>query len=297
MMCTKMLLICLFAASLLFLPRNAQAQWDPAGLPEMVELHKKATTGIDILPGQWRPHYLFEQIAWVRPSWGGNDFIWLDFPEAIFTDHGLLFLSHVNPGIVSVYPELPKVAWRAVDGGIAFDRTLPNGVRFGGVVRKASETKIALSLYIENGMTESLGRIKLQTCAFLNGIKEFSELTHENKFIHVAKDGWIPFAGAHKRENPDGKYMLGWRSGPKVADWPIMIARSREAERWVGMTWYDDTLSLIGNSAHPCLHADPHFPDLAPGERAEIQGSLLFFEGSLDAFTKVIQADKPGLFK
>jgi len=50
------------------------------------------------------------------------------------------------------------------------------------------------------------------------------------------------------------------RSGPAVADWPIMIVRSAEAERWAGMTWYADTLSLVGNKGHPCMHADPFFP-------------------------------------
>ena len=43
-------------------------------------------TGIRILPGAWRPHYYWEHIAWVSPSWPSQDYIWLDFPEAIFTE-------------------------------------------------------------------------------------------------------------------------------------------------------------------------------------------------------------------
>jgi len=63
-----------------------------------------------------------------------------------------------------------------------------------------------------------------------------------------------------------------------------MVARSNLAERWVGMTWRKDTLSLIGNQNHPCMHADPKFKDLEPGEVASIHGAIFFFEGKLADF-------------
>ena len=219
---------------------------------EMQRLHRQATEGIKILPGQWRPHYAFEQIAWVRPPWGGEEYIWLDFPEAIFTDHGLLYLSHFNPDIVSVFTELPATPWRMRDDGIAFDRVLPNGVKFGGCVRQTENYKVDLYLYLENGMSEPLRNITLQTCAFLHGIKEFSELTRDNKFVYVRDVGWTPFEKARDEFTPKGKYKLGWRRGPEVADWPIMIVRAKKQNRWFGMTWYLDTLSLVGNKWHPC---------------------------------------------
>jgi len=62
-----------------------------------------------------------------------------------------------------------------------------------------------------------------------------------------------------------------------------MACRSNQAERLVAMTWYEDTYSLIGNPRHPCLHADPRFADLAPGEMASIRGAIIFAEGGLDA--------------
>ena len=52
----------------------------------------------------------------------------------------------------------------------------------------------------------------------------------------------------------------------------------------VGMTWHKNTHSLIGNLNHPCMHADPIFPDIEPGQERRIRGELLFFEGSLEAF-------------
>lgn len=60
---------------------------------------------------------------------------------------------------------------------------------------------------------------------------------------------------------------------------------SNKAERLVALTWYENTYSLICNPDHPCFHADPFFPDIQPGRRAQIHGELLFFEGTLDQFT------------
>ena len=278
-------------------PRPCLAQQSQEQLDRMIRLHDKATEGVKILPGMWRPHFPYEQIAWVKPPWDLHEYIWLDFPEAIFSDHGLIFLSHVNPTIVSVYPELPKVEWKVIEDGVSFERTLPNGVKFGGSVTKETDMKVALHLFLENGMDEPLKNITLQTCAYLNGIKQFNELTRDNKFVHLAEDGWLPFEVGREKKEVKGEYVLGWRRGDKIADWPIMITHSREKDRWIGMTWYTDTISMVSNQWHPCMHADPAFPDLAPRERADIHGSLLFFDGTLEEFTEVIKKDNPTVFK
>ena len=96
---------------------------------ETREIHAK---GIRIVPGQWRPHCPYEQIAWVSPPWPSQDYVWLDFPEAVFTTTGLHYLSHVNPAVPSLFHDLPRVPWQNEEGGISFKRTLPNDARFGG---------------------------------------------------------------------------------------------------------------------------------------------------------------------
>ena len=233
--------------------------------------------GIRILPGQWRPHYPFEQIAWVSPPWPSQDYIWLDFPEAIFCDTGLLFLSHVNPHAPVLFPGLPKVAWLVIPGGLTYERRLPNGVQFGGTVMIEGEQAVSLLLYIENGTQEPLRNIKLQTCAYLRGIKEFSDFTVQNKLVHLPESGWQPFDAARASEREAGRFHLGWRGGPTSADLPVMITVSNIGERLVALTWYEDTYSLVSN------------PDIAPGQRAEIQGALIFFEGTADQFSDAFE--------
>lgn len=249
------------------------------------DTYETQAKGIRIFPGKWRPHYPWEHIAWISPSWPSQDYLWLDFPEAIFTSQGLLYLSHVNPGIDAAFSDLPKVPWREVPNGIAFDRQLPNGVSFGGSVTKQTDTPVALELQIKNGSAQSLKNIELQTCAYLRGIREFSDYTRDNKFVHVPGEGWTPLSQAVNLKEGSSPYRVGWRTkGKPVADWPVMATRSNKAERWVGMTWGKDTLSLIGNQNHPCMHADPKFKDLEPGEAATIHGAIFFFEGKLADF-------------
>lgn len=260
----------------------------PAALPtapaqrETYETHAK---GIRILPGQWRPHYPWEHIAWVSPAWPSQDYLWLDFPEAIFSDQGLLYLSHINPQISSLFPNLPKAPWRLRPGGVTFDRRLPNGIRFGGSVTRQDDVSVALELRLHNGSRKPLTRITLQTCAYLRGIREFAEFTRDNKFIHVASRGWVSVSEARDLPATAGPYRLGWRTkGKLLADLPMIVTVSNQEERLVAMTWQKDTLSMVSNPNHPCMHADPQFNDLQPGERASIHGRLIFFEGKLSDF-------------
>ncbi len=242
-------------------------------------------TGTRIFPGKWRPHYPWEHIAWVSPSWPSQDYIWMDFPEAIFTSQGLLYLSHINPSIPTVFHNLPEVPWKVLPNGVTFERVLPNGIGFGGSVTEGKGSTVDLELHIHNGSKEELTDISLQTCAFLRGIKEFAEYTSENKFVHTPDKGWISIVNASKHEKKDSRYGVGWRTrSHRPADLPVAVTLSNQAERLVAMTWKESTLSMVANGGHPCVHADPYFKDLEPDEKASIHGKLIFFEGKLENF-------------
>ncbi|UCD28799.1 MAG: hypothetical protein JSV03_17265 [Planctomycetota bacterium] len=239
---------------------------------------------VRIHPGAWRPHYPWEHIAWVSPPWPSQDYVWLDFPEAIFTKQGLLYLSHINPKYPVVFPKPPVVKWQTLPNGVTYERKLPNGIVFGGKITK-DDNAANLELFIRNGSNQPIEDIKLQTCAFLRAIKEFGEYTADSKYVHVPQRGWLPFKEAKRIQNEPGKYRLGWRSGPAIADRPIMATLSSTAQRLTAFTWLADTYSLTTNPNHPCMHADPAFPNLPPGKSATIHGKLLFFEGSLNDFS------------
>ena len=241
--------------------------------------------GIRILPGAWRPHYPWEHIAWVSPPWPSQDYIWMDFPEAIFTSQGLIYLSHVNPPIDTVYESLPAVPWVQHEHGVSFERALPSKISFGGNLTKEGDTSVSLELHIHNGSSEPLNNISLQTCAFLRGIKEFGDYTRENKYVHTPDQGWVTMEAAKQLPKGDQPFRVGWRtSGNPIADVPVVVMVSNQADRLVAFTWHESTLSMVSNPKHPCFHADPKFPDLASGEGASVKGKLFFFEGPLRDF-------------
>jgi hypothetical protein len=250
-------------------------------ISDTYETHAK---GIRILPGQWRPHYPFEQIAWISPPWPSQDYIWLDFPEAIFSSIGLLYLSHVNPKFPSVFPNLPKVPWQLTSNGICFERRLPNGFVFGGTLRTGGPSVVEMELYMRNATPQPVRDIKLQTCVYLRGIREFSAFSVSNKYVHVGDKGWLPLETAARSTATPGEYRLGGRGGPKIVDLPLILTVSDQEDRIVAVTWHEHTYSLVGNPGHPCMHADPFFPDLESEQEARIQGKLIFLEGSREAF-------------
>lgn len=239
--------------------------------------------GIRILPGQWRPHYAFEQIAWISPPWASQDYLWLDFPEALFANGALYYLSHVNPRYPARFPDLPRIEWRRLPDGLTFERTLPDRLRFGGTITRTDEFTVALDLFIENASGVPLADLRVQTCAYLRALRDFSTYSNDNKFVHRPRAGWTTLTAALNESVEDGTYRVGWRGGRRVADLPVIVCASQDGTRHIAMTWYDQTYNLTGNPNHPCIHADPRFGDLPPGARAQVKGALLFYEGELGA--------------
>ncbi len=251
--------------------------------------------GIRLFPGKWRPHYPFEQIAWISPAWACQDYLWLDFPEALFANGALYYLSHVNPRYPPRFEALPGVEWQtdADAPGLHFERTLPDGVRFGGSISLESKDTVALSLFLENAGDTPLREIRVQTCAYLRALREFGAFTNDNKFVHTPS-GWMTLTRALQAANESGTYRVGWRGGKMIADVPLIACHAQDSTRvgqgelsadaWHGiaMTWFTQTFNLTGNANHPCLHADPAFPDLAPGESAQVRGAIFFYQGALD---------------
>ena len=249
-------------------------------------LYDSAVTGIRIYPGQWRPHFGTEHIAWIKPPWPGNEYIWMDFPEAIFSEEALLFLSHINPLFPSRNPALPAVSWENSGTGIRYERGLPGGIRFGGELSVKDETTVCMEIWIHNGTDRILKDIKMQTCAYLHAISEFKEHTNGNKLVHVPGYGWKSIEEALECKVKDGRYKVGWRGGPNVSDLPVIAVISGNGDHLVAMTWKDHTYSFIGNPQHPCFHADPYMDDLEPGETGIIEGEMVFFEGTIEEFDK-----------
>jgi peptidoglycan/xylan/chitin deacetylase (PgdA/CDA1 family) len=179
----------------------------------------------------------------VFAPWGEHDYAVIDLPEAIFSNLGLLFLSHTH---VPTIWDLQHVAienrdWEVLPNGTLQNIwTLPNGVRFGAsVVPEANGA--ALELWLENGTPEPLTGLRTQICVMLKGMPGFDAQTND-----------------HKEFLPDSA-----------------VAQSPESPRKV-VVEFEHCARAWGNPLCPCIHADPVLPDCAPGARVSVKGSLRF---------------------
>lgn len=268
---------------------------------ENVRLYDKVVGGIHICRGCWRPMFESEHVVWISPPWESKEYIYIDFPEAIFTGETLFYLGHIDSRFPARYNyKLPEAAWEETDSGVRYERKLDDEVSLGGEAKLKGKDTIALKIWIENNSDEPLKDIKLQTCSFLYPIKEFSQMTNANKLIHHADLGWITLEYAQKNLHnipENGRFLVGWREGPAIADLPIIITQSEDKSHYVTMTWFENTYSFIGNENHPCFHADPFFQDIASGKTGQIKGEMVFFEGSLDDFVKELKSIYPEMDK
>ena len=248
------------------------------------------THKMDIIPGIWRPMFESEQVAWISPPWESQEYVWFDFPEAIWEEGKLLYLGHIDKRFPTKYPSEKSAPWSKIENGISYEQVLPNGVSFGGEITKQEKNIASLKLWISNGSNIELKDIMLLTCVYLNDIKEFDKNTNDNKFVHVPNKGWVPFSEAEKMKAVSDGFGVGWLKESKiVSDLPVVVTKSKIEGHLLAITWFEHTYSFIGNPDHPCVHADPIYKNLKPGESQTINGELIFFEGSINEFEEMFR--------
>lgn len=178
--------------------------------------------------------------------WDDASYVVGDVPEAIWSNLGLTYLAHTHIDTIwsAQKIELPPQEWqRLKNGDYRMERTLPNGIRFGTLARTARDA-VLMKMWVHNGTTKTLSDLRVQNCVMLKNATGFNAQTNANKVLRA------PFAAAH----------------------------SEDRKRWVITAWRPIHRAWA-NPPVPCVHADPKFPDTAPGETKLIYGRVSFYEG------------------
>ncbi len=184
----------------------------------------------------------------VFAPWAEGGYVVVDLPEALWADGKLAFLAHTH--IPTIWDEdhvvLDNIDWTVhPSGALEHARRLPNGVRLGAsAVPRADH--VEMLLWLENGSQLPLTGLRAQVCIMLPAATGFEALTN------------------------DGKRYEG----------SVAMAPSEAGTRWV-LVSFEQCVRPWGNADVPCIHADPGFPDAAPGERVEVRGRLWFYEGEV----------------
>lgn len=191
----------------------------------------------------------------VFTPWDPRSYVVIDVPEAIWSQHGLLYLAHTHVPTIWTKQNvaMEPLEWKrsASSGGassgepiLTIERILPNGVAFGAQA-EALTNSVRMELWLKNGSKETLRDLRVQNCVMLKGAAGFNQQTNDNKIFHP----------------------------------PFVAVGSPDRARWIITAW-EPLHKAWANAPVPCLHSDPKFPDCAAGETQRVRGWLWFYEGT-----------------
>jgi hypothetical protein len=183
----------------------------------------------------------------VFTPWDPSSYVVVDLPEAIWSQHGLIWLAHEHVPTVWTKQgvELPLLEWqRASEHELSLTRRLPSGAEFAARAI-ATRDAVRMELTFVNGSPETLRDLRVQICVMLGYAAGFADQTNDNK---VFRD-------------------------------PYVACRSADSRRWIITAW-EGCQRAWANAPCPCLHSDPKFNDAAPGDSQRLRGWLSFYEGS-----------------
>jgi hypothetical protein len=177
--------------------------------------------------------------------WGGYAVI--DVPEAVWVEKDLVYLAHTH--IPTTWDKrsvkLERIDWTREAGGVLTSRrTLPDGLAFSVRVEPARDGA-AMELRLRNGTDRKLTGLRAQVCVMLKGAPGFNAQIRENK-VKLDASG-------------------------------VCAVRSEDGKRWIATVF--EKPRLWENPPCPCIHSDPNFSDLSPGEEMVSRGRLFIYEG------------------
>ena len=183
----------------------------------------------------------------VFTPWSEGGYVVVDLPEAIFSDLGLLYLAHTHVPTIwdQNHVAIENVDWKSTaSGGWQNAWRLPNGIRFGATVTPGVG-RADFTLWLENGTTKALTKLRTQVCAMLKGAPGFNAQSE---------------------------------TGQRLVD-GVAAIQSSNGNRWI-LIAFEQHRRVWGNPRVPCIHSDPVLPDADPGQRVEDKGRLWFYEGT-----------------
>lgn len=174
--------------------------------------------------------------------WNPKDYIVVDVPEAIWSQHGLTYLAHTHiPTIWDMRHEIIENRDWTIrsDGGLENHWELPNGIEF-GMTFTPQQDAVGMNLWLKNGTNEELTGLRIQNCIMLKGATKFNAQSNDIKTF----------------------------------DKPIAIVNDDEG-RIIATAWQHCD-RVWGNENCPCMHSDPQLPDCPPGETVNAKGIIWF---------------------
>jgi hypothetical protein len=228
-------------------------------------------------------------MAFMAGVGGEGNIIRVDLPETMGTPGRQVTFAPVLG--------IPSLCWGVKERGVwQYEAEVP-AVRVKGTLGFEEEA-VAMSLSVTNRLAEPLSDLGAQICLQLAAAPMFRDLTREHVFF-FSEGKPVRFADLEKR---DGYWSLravvkgqarrpedqpgphpGWMANVSkvVADDGVICVTSPDGAWTLGTLW-ERARHVFNNpgAGLACIHSDPVFPEIAPGETATVRGWIMIVKGS-----------------
>jgi hypothetical protein len=242
----------------------------------------------------------------ITSPWKDGGVLYLNFPEHLeYNPVGNTILRHwdsiPNPWVIS--PDGEQASYRVESLALddvsveSFARVMQDGAL------PFDAQGVYVAMRIINHGTLTLPVIRPLICNQFRDLAGFPQRHHDFAHNYIVMDGQITSLADLPTENPEttfkGCVVKGCpqrdtraeKNGGLIEqgmDAAISIVTSLDHQRKV-IFWWNPGKSMIANSFIPCIHADPYFGTLKPGEETYAEGLILFTEGKLKPVVKYLK--------
>jgi hypothetical protein len=241
----------------------------------------------------------------VLPPWPDGGKLIVNLPEHLeYESRGMGILRHND--------KEPRGHWEvAADGRRAtlnVESPTAPGVRIEAEAKAAGQDRIEFVLRITNGGKIPLPAVKPLYCFHYRGLAGFPQWVDNFNHTFVLQGGKPVALIDAPTKSPQAKVKGGTAAGcaqhdnrfaekqggllEQGVDSAVAAVEALDGKRKVAVAWSPGK-SVLSNANIPCLHADPYYGTIEPGQSAEAKGVLLFTEGPVSEAFAALAIRKP----
>ena len=243
----------------------------------------------------------------VAAPWKDGGKLFLNFPEHLeYNPQGMSILRHWdrNPALWNISPDGRQASYR-VESPHETGVVVEAFARVANPEETPEGTKgVYLAVRITNNGERTLPTVRALLCFQYRGLTGFPQWIDNFKHSFLVFDGELKAIADLPTEKPDTKFKgcvvkgcpqrdtRAERQGGLIEqdmDLALSVVESLDGTR-KAVFWWTPGKSMITNASIPCIHADPYFGTLEPGQSAFAEGLALFTEGDLQPIVEELKA-------
>lgn len=250
----------------------------------------------------------------INSPWENGGTLFMHFPEHLeYNPVGNTILRHYDniptPWIIS--PDGQQASYRVESPALQH-------VIVESFARRALKSEIPFDVYavklamrITNSGEQTLPVIRPLICLQYRGLTGFPQRLQENyqhNFIVIndrltslsdlpTADPKTTFKGCVVKGCPQ-RDTRSEKNGGLISqdmDLALSVVTSLDGKRKI-IFWWTPGKSMIANANIPCIHADPYFGTLKPGQQAYAEGMIIFTEGDIGPIIKYLKSKDRKVF-